>query len=187
MFERKKCKNCGEKLKDSWEFCPNCGIKTNKRIEPTKDIFDDFEKEFEKIDKNFGFRVGFPKVGFRPKGGVSIVITSGEPGNRILEEHKRFEPTLKRKPLEEKKPVRIPKVTIEPETKIEKVGNKQIIKMTLPGVKNRDDIEIKRMEQSIEIKAFAGDTAYFKLIPIPSNASVSKEFDKDTLKIEVQK
>lgn len=181
MFKRKKCGNCGEGIKDSYRYCPNCGIELKKMIETP---FEDVAKELEKMNKVFGF--GFSKISFRPsKDGVNIVITSG------TEEYENAETGLKRefdvKPREERKPVRIPKVTVEPETKIERAGNKQTIIIKLPGVKSMEDVEVKRLEQSIEIKAFAGDKAYFKLIPIPSNALISKEFDNNTLKIEVQR
>lgn len=87
----------------------------------------------------------------------------------------------------EHKNVRTPRITEEPETKIQKSQNRQTITLNLPDVKNLDDIEIKQLHQSIEIKAFAGDKAYFKLIPIPSDATVNNEFKDGVLKIEVVK
>ena len=59
--------------------------------------------------------------------------------------------------------------------------------MDIPDVKSLDDIEVKQLQQSIEIKAYAGDKAYFKLIPIPSNATVNNEFKDGILKIEIEK
>ena len=118
--------------------------------------------------------------------GVSIIITADNVsppkinvqtyGNQKHVHHHHHE-----------KPVRIPKTTEEPEMKIHRSQNKQIITLNLPDVKNLEDIEIKQLHQSIEIKAFAGDKAYFKLIPIPSNASVNNEFKDGVLKIEVVK
>jgi HSP20 family molecular chaperone IbpA len=116
-------------------------------------------------------------------------------------EYKKLEPEIKRrlgvKPgVEEvseeeeevEKKVRIPKVTEEPEAEIKNLGNKQIISIKLPDVKSKEDIEVKKLEQSMEIKAFAGDKAYFKLIPLPANASiVKKEFKNGVLKIEVER
>ena len=111
-------------------------------------------------------------------------------------DYKKLEPELKRRlgvkagveeVEEEEEKVRVPKVTEEPEAEIKSSGNKQIISIKLPDVKE-EDIEIKKLEQSMEIKAFAGDKAYFKLIPLPSNATiVKKEFKNGVLKIEVEK
>ncbi|MCS7106293.1 MAG: zinc ribbon domain-containing protein [Candidatus Aenigmarchaeota archaeon] len=208
MFEKKKCPSCGEKVKDEWEFCPICGEALKERREVKLfDIFDDIEKEFERIDKMFGFE--FPRFRIRPGikgGGISITIHSVSGKEPKIEvkttgEYKKLEPEIKRrlgvKPAveevesveeeAEKKKFKVPKVTEEPETKIEKVGNKQLIKIKLPSVKE-EDIEVKKLEQSIEVKAFAGDKAYFKLIPIPTNASVTrKEFKNEILTIEVER
>lgn len=165
IFGKKRCKDCGGKLEKKWNFCPHCG----KGIK-YKSIFDDVDKEFERMEKVFEL----PKIDLKPRvDGVSIIISSG------------MKPKMTaRKAVE--KPVKIPKFTEEPETTIERRGNRQIINIKLPGVK-KEDIEIKRLEQSIEIKAFAGDKAYFKLIPIPSSAAVNRSFEDEMLKIEVLK
>ena len=204
MFEKKRCPNCGEKIKENWRFCPHCGeeIKVSGVrplsvfSRPFKNIFTDIEEEFERIDKMFESDFRFPSFKMRPvkTGGISITIHSGtgmEPKVEVktFGDYKKFEPELKRKlgvssieEVEEKR--KIPKVVEEPETKIKKIGNKQIISIKLPGVKG-EDIEIRKLEQSIEVKAFAGDKAYFKLIPIPAGASVNKEFKNGVLKIEI--
>jgi len=194
MFKSKKCRNCGEKIKDEWEFCPYCGEETD-----TRDIFEDVDKEFKRVDKMFGSDLfNFPKFDMRmPKGnGISITITSGMSREPKIEvrtsgQYKRIEPEIKKnlgiKPMqEEKREIRIPKVTEEPETEIQNIGNRKIISIKLPSVKNDSDIEIKKLEQSIEVKAFAGNKAYFKLIPIPSNVSItSKNFKDSILKLEI--
>jgi HSP20 family molecular chaperone IbpA len=204
MFERKKCKECGEKVSDKWDFCPYCGAPLREKEFEPFDIFDDIDKEFRRIDKMFG--IEFPKFRIKPGirgGGISITIQSGtgmEPKVEVKTsgEYKKLEPEIKRrlgvKPgVEEvseeevEKKVRIPKVTEEPEAEIKNLGNKQIISIKLPDV-NEKDIEAKKLEQSMEIKAFAGDKAYFKLIPLPANASiVKKEFKNGVLKIEVER
>ena len=152
-----------------WDFCPYCGKAVKER-----NVFDNAEKEFEKIGKVFGL----PKMNIKPRSdGISIIITPNT-GMR---------PKIIRRTLEKtvvKRPIKIPKFTEEPETKIERSGKNQIINIRLPGVKH-EDIEVKRLENSIEIKAFTGDKAYFKLIPIPSNAAVNKSFKDEMLKIEV--
>jgi len=33
MFKKKKCPKCNKKLKDSYNFCPNCGYKDNDKIQ----------------------------------------------------------------------------------------------------------------------------------------------------------
>jgi HSP20 family molecular chaperone IbpA len=218
MFEKKVCSNCGEKIKEDWEFCPYCGeeiekekLRAKERIAPFKNIFGDVEKEFERIDKMFGFdSFRFPSFKIKPGsrgGGVSITIQSGTGMAPKVEvktfgEYKKLEPELKRKlgvkpaveevaeEQEGKKrlEVKLPKVTEEPETEIQNLGSRQIISIKLPDVKSEDDVELKRLEQSIEVKAFAGDKAYFTLLPLPSSAAIAKkEFKNGVLRIEVER
>jgi RNA polymerase subunit RPABC4/transcription elongation factor Spt4 len=217
MFKKKVCPNCGESIKEDWEFCPYCGekieteeLEEKEMITPFRSIFSDIDKEFERIDKMFGFdSFNFPSFKMKPGirgGGVSITIQSGTGMKPKVEiktsgEYKKLEPELKRKfgikpaieeveeeKMERKKhKVKLPKVTEEPESEIQTIGNKQIISIKLPDVKSEDDIEIKRLEQSIEVKAFTDDKAYFKLIPIPKDGSISKKFKDGILKIEIEK
>lgn len=216
MFNSKKCNHCGKDLKRDWIACPYCGKKVEEKVDVYRRPFsvffdiDDIDKEFERIDKMFGSEFfKFPRIDIKnpfKSGGISITIRSGtgiEPKVDVKTsgEYKKLEPELKRKfgirggateveeeRIEKKKPIRIPKVTEEPETKIETFRNTQKIQIKLPDVKNEDDIEIKKLEQSIEVKAFADDKAYFKLIPIPPNVVITKkEFKHGILKIEAER
>lgn len=54
----------------------------------------------------------------------------------------------------------------EPETKVRRLADKVIYEIALPGVKDKKDIIIQKLENSIEIKAFGKDKAFFKLIPV---------------------
>ncbi|MEM7821257.1 MAG: zinc ribbon domain-containing protein [Candidatus Aenigmatarchaeota archaeon] len=200
MFEKKRCPNCGEKVKSNWRFCPSCG----EELAEERDIFDlseEIEKEMRNIDKFFASSLfKLPRRRGFPSSGISITIHSmggREPKVEIKTtgEYKKVEPEIKRrlgiKPAieeigEKEEKIRVPKITEEPETKIENIGRKQIIKIKLPDVKP-ENLEVKRLEQSIEVKAFVDDKAYFKLIPIPPNASVSKEFKNNILKIEIER
>lgn len=53
----------------------------------------------------------------------------------------------------------------EPQTTVRRLSDRIIYEIELPGIKNKQNIIINRLENSIEIKAFAKDKAYFKLIP----------------------
>ena len=203
MFERKKCKNCGERIKEGWTFCPKCGQKIKGRESLFRNILEGIDKDFEMVDrlldsnffKNSEFNV--PKTS-----GISISITSSageEPKVEIRTsgECKKLELEIKKKlgikpamqEIEERKEKRkpkIPKITEEPETRIQTLENKQLISVKLPDVKNEDNIDVKKLEQSIEVKAFADDKTYFKLIPIsPKLKFFGKRFENGILKIEI--
>lgn len=188
MFWKKKCKNCGEEIKDKWDFCSHCGI--NLKGNAIGSIFKDVNKEFQNIEKEFRMSANFPKAWVKSpiKNGVSIRITSGtgmQPKVEVrgIDGFKNVETAPKDRIIDEK-PVRIPKIVEEPETKVQKLNNRHIITINLPNVKE-EDVIVKQLEQSIEVKAYSGDKGYFKLIPIPSNAGINKEFKNGILKIEV--
>lgn len=194
MFWKKKCKNCKEEIKDKWNFCANCGASL------IETFGDNFEKQIEDIHKELR-TVGFPQFKFKPHvktGGVRITITSGS-GMQPKVEVKtsdgykkhihEIKPKFGDNRLLEVKPateIKVPKIMEEPETKTQRLGNKQIFTVTLPEVKE-EDVQIKQLEQSIEIRAIAGDKGYFKLIPVPANAYVDKEFKDGILKIQIVK
>ncbi len=205
MFESKRCRKCGKGLKKEWEFCPYCGEGVEYK-RPYGDVFEDIEKEFERIAKMpTPMFIRFPKLDMESpfkRGNISIVIKTGTGMKPKIDvktsgHYKKLEPQIKRRlgvegeveqVKEEKREIRIPKTTEEPETRIESRGNEETITIKLPDVKKLDDIEIRKLGQSIEIKAFAGDKAYFKLIPIRPNAQISdRSFKNGVLKIQIVK
>jgi HSP20 family molecular chaperone IbpA len=209
MFGSKSCKNCGKNLKDDWIACPYCGFDIReKRAYNNVDNFGKYiEKEFEKIDKMFGpIFVKFPKVEneFPFKGGgISIVIKSNQGMKpqiqvRNIGDYRKFSPEVRRRvdikegPMgtEEnvRKRIKIPKRTEEPIVKIERDNDKESITINLPDINRPENIEIRKLEQSLEIKAFANDKAYFKLIPIEPDMEISNKTFKDgILRIELVK
>ncbi len=217
MFgKKKKCPNCGKETKDTWFYCPYCGfdLKETKWLSGTfsryRSIFDEIEKEFERIDKFFSSAkeefFKFPKFEKSPKvSGISIVFRSGTGMKpqimvKTYGDYKKLEPEIKKKlgiargveevqePYEmEEKPRKTPKITEEPKASIKRENNKTIIEINLPGVKSERDVDIKKLEQSIEVRGFADDKAYFKLIPIRLGQSIrSYKFKKGKLTIELE-
>lgn len=53
----------------------------------------------------------------------------------------------------------------EPKTRVTRLSNKLVYEIELPGVTN-EDIIIRKLENSIEIKAFSKEKVYTKLIPL---------------------
>lgn len=74
----------------------------------------------------------------------------------------------------------------EPETETTWAGDHLIVDLNLPGVKGMEDISIKKLEESIEVRAFAGNKGYFKILSIPKEAKlVDKDFKSNRLKIKL--
>lgn len=118
-----------------------------------------------------GKKIGrIKEISFPGGHGFSIQINlTGTPSIRstIQEAKEDKEKPLKSRELtkeEAKKLAKLPRQ--EPETKVRRLTDKIVYEISLPGVKNEKDVYIKKLENSIEIKAFTKDRAYFKLIPL---------------------
>ena len=78
-----------------------------------------------------------------------------------------------------------PAVTEEPKTTVKRTATNVAVFMELPGVKSESDITVSELENSIEVKALAGDKAYFKILTKPPQFRlVKKVFSKGTLHMD---
>lgn len=177
-----KCSECGEKIEKKWKFCPHCGeevhgffsIFKKKQLSP--------EEEMQKMLKPMEGMLkmmGFPKI--------NIKVSRGMP-MPVMEEQAAAKQKAIRIPAEsseEESPRRIKEI-LEPRTKITKVSEGIKYVLVVPGVKNPKDIKIRQLEESIEIKAYAKDKAYFKVIPIkPGSQIIDKKYQEEMLKLVV--
>jgi HSP20 family molecular chaperone IbpA len=192
MFGSKiKCKFCGDKIDKKFHFCPHCGKnltdKAPEFFEPTfkmgfpfdqimKQMTKQLEKQFKETDMDLGeFKMKEHQMPKKMKG-ISISISSagnGEPvikvknlgdnETMIAEAPKQELPAKNLSESEIEKLSRLPKE--EPKTEVRRMTDKIVYEINLPGVK-KDDIMITKLHNSIEIKAFTKEKAFFKLLPI---------------------
>ena len=54
----------------------------------------------------------------------------------------------------------------EPETNVRRFSDKVIYEIVMPGLKSEKEMSIVKLENSIEVKALAGNIIYRKIIPI---------------------
>jgi hypothetical protein len=164
-------------------------------------IVEKMEREFEEMFKIPAFKMPRIKISSPGFSGISITVHSGTGMKPKVEvrtygEYKKLEPEIKRRlgvkvpieEVEEEKEVEYkpPKTTEEPEAKVSREGSRTIIEIKLPDVEREEDINVKKLEQSIEIRARAKDKLYFKLLPITGEI-VGKSFKDGVLKIEIER
>ncbi len=210
-----RCPNCGSRVEEDWEFCPRCGNRLKgdiftdvfSRIEREfKEMDRMFERNFEVFDlspfftkpmKGRGFSIRITQTsGEKPK--ISVKTFGDVDRKEIEEEMKRlgFRDKVKavgskireiREPREERKlSLTGAKVTEEPKTSVRRIGDKIVVEVELPGVRDMRDIEVRSLENSIEVKAIAGDKAYFKILTKPPQTSIlNKRFKDGILYLEL--
>lgn len=144
---------------------------------PFGNLMQEIEKQLKEIDKSMKVEEKKPV-----ESGISISISSsnlGKPvirvknlgkGNAIpiqirsVQEQPKIE---KKQFIDEKEIERMSKLPRkEAETKVRRMTNRIIYEIELPGVDSLKNVSISKLENSIEIKAFSKDKAYFKLIPV---------------------
>lgn len=164
------CDYCGNVLSDKWRYCPYCGRKI--RGEP-----DFFDVLFRDGIRGFSVRITSsdgkkPRTRVNRAGVVRVPIEEPEEERGEREER-------------EKTVHRIPRRVVEPEGKAQKIGHHTLIRVKLPGVKE-DDVDVRKLEESVEIKAYKKDEAYFKQFQVPQNARIiSRYMEGDELVVEV--
>lgn len=78
-----------------------------------------------------------------------------------------------------------PKSVEEPRTDVKRLGNRVVVDLEMPGVKSLDDINIRELESSLEVKATAGDKAYFKILTKPGQFRLTnRSFSRGVLHLE---
>lgn len=171
-----KCDKCKKEVKKGWKYCPYCGEKLGLRLPNifNKKIENDnysFEKEMERMLQAFGF----PniKINFR------TYNSSTQRG-----QGKSTQRTARKISMDNCITNRSVEFVEEPEVEIKKRASEIQIIVILPDVVSVKDIFIRRLSQSIELRAYVGKKMYFKLIPISVNSKIiRKNFSEKKLEI----
>ncbi len=153
-----KCRICDSGLRETWTFCPYCGTKKASDVNKGFDeMFQVLEKRFKDIfGSNFPAEFPFGK-GFM----VEISEDQGSPRVSI----KEFDKVQEEKRAGQIPGRRVPGAlkVLEPHILVKEGG--KLLQVHLPLVKSEEDVSLKKFETSIEVKAKAGDKAYFTIIP----------------------
>jgi len=192
MFKKRKCKKCGKKISEEYRFCPYCGASDDNYDEGdwgllgrddflsknSSPIPNDFNMIFNSLMKNLGKQLNnMSNIENNPnkklkKQGFSISISSSGNNPAKIKVNKIGAPE---KTPEKKLPEHFSKNNIkkfnelqkkEPKTSIRRLSDKVIYEISLPDVKNLENISIIKLENSIEIKAIGKNCAYEKRIPL---------------------
>jgi len=211
MFNRTKCPQCNNKFSKKYNFCPHCGLSMRegeKFFEPSfnlgfpfNTIFKQLEKQIEKEMKNLDREMGKSMLDMdNPTplmNGLTIKIdsSSGTPvikvssmngSNNTSEKEKvpKENVGLKTKMTEERavELSKLPKE--EAKTTVRRLTDRIIYELDIPGVE-KENIHITKLQNSIEIKAFSKDRAYFKLIPV-SLAILNSKLEEGKLVLELK-
>lgn len=187
MFRKKTCNNCKEKVKSSYNFCPNCGNQLK-----------DVKEDWGILGKNDGMN-NLNEPAFM--GGISGSVMNKMLGSALKMLEKELQKEIQDETLPKRKiklmingkevstqdktnfkkenikvlPIEFSKENLkkwttlkkeEPKTNLKRIGDKIQYEIEIPEVDSIKDISIIKLEKGIEIKAIGGEKAYAKTVPI---------------------
>lgn len=161
-MQKRACQFCGFPTEKDWSFCPQCGRPLKSQGINVSGINIDVTKMVQDI---------IPQV---LNGALNGSIFTGY----NQKQRKESAPTQTFQAKE----------VIEPQDLVSKHGNTVVHAISLPGVKNRGDIDINRMQNSIEIRAKNGDKLYLKILRRDRMQDIiSEEFTNENLVLVLRK
>jgi hypothetical protein len=203
---KKKCSHCAKKIERKFNFCPYCGI-SFKAVNEQEDYgflgMDDesmpnvreelnlpfgmnrmveslvkqLEKQMEGMD--FEGMEGVPR-------GVKIRVSAGRPQvNQVIRaEEPRKKVEAFEIPSEERdRRVKLPRV--EATSKIRRLADRIVYEIEAPGVKTKKDVSITELASGLEVRVYAKDNCYVKIIPLKVEV-IEYHVEKDKLFLELK-
>ncbi len=187
------CPVCGFKLVKQGRPAPMRFRRPGVRVkDPFEDIFGggpfgDFDSFFKSSFLGFpGLRKRLGKSKSSKGGGFSVKIvrgtgkepkisvkTFGDLKGKENEVRRRvgLEEKEERPKIEEVEPREFEK-TEEPECEVKKEGDTTVVEVELPDVESMADVDVAVYRESLEIRAYAEDTAFFRIVKIPKGAEL---------------
>ncbi|MBI4015387.1 MAG: zinc ribbon domain-containing protein [Candidatus Aenigmarchaeota archaeon] len=160
FWKKEKCKACSSDVKENWNYCPTCGQATKER-----NVVGNGNSV--SLSGPFGVKISFRSVGEDNTSGVGLAELKVR--EQLVEQAKLHGL------------VESPKVTEEPSAEIKKDSLGIVFKISLPGVQE-NSIELRRLPNSLELKAIAGNKLYFKVFEVPQNlVVVERKFEPPLL------
>lgn len=176
----RKCNLCSRKLRDKWNYCPRCGAEVNKKI----NMFNLLRRQMD-ILRNLMVDSNMEQNVQSPRNAITIRIDSNgfrNPRVNLYPQPKQKKDINDAKRTEPKK---LTGKVIEPDVKVKRLSNEIMFKIPLPDVKSEKNVELNRLTDSLEVRAFARDKGYFKILNVPRNHKlIDKSLDNGTLNLK---
>ncbi len=172
-----KCPSCSERTGKDWKYCPYCGY-TLPREPRFKDLMNNnVMRELRRIFRGLGMTAKHEQskehfiIRIKTNTGPDIKFESGK--GITHESSSKF--------------LKMPEDLIEPEVEVKQFLNEMTIKAELPGVKKLDNVLLKRVGESIEIRAVAKKKGYFRVLHVPKEFMLeSKKLNKGLLELKLR-
>jgi len=199
MFKR-KCRGCAEKVDKKFNYCPHCGASLKVKAEEdfgmlgssdlgrvqedlklpfgVEKIMGSLVKQLEKQIGNMDVdkKTGMPK-------GFKIQIARGPMGQQVVRNKASKRKVVRVSSEEAERRAGLKRV--DAESKVKRLGDVIIYEIEAPGIARKDDVVVTELETGIEIRAFAKDKCYVKIIPLKVEI-LGMRIDREKVSVELQ-
>jgi RNA polymerase subunit RPABC4/transcription elongation factor Spt4 len=198
MAEKIKCKECGERLEDDFDFCPYCGEEANNEKYGFLGKNDSFNKN--KISKNLGnkslfeealggavkmlskeLNIGRIASGFMMPNSKMELYVNGRKVNMSNEQDyaktTKINSEIDKEIIEKSRSLPRKEATGQ----VKRSLNKVFYEINVPGINSPRNVIVTRLENSIEVKVYTEKAVYKKNINIKMpllGYSINKEEGK---------
>lgn len=182
LFMVLECPYCKRKVSKLWNFCPLCGTEIRKKVT----MGDLLKRQMDILRNILSKENGYQQRPPVRVHGITISINNSD-----LEDSRidviQGPITIEEEPYKNRaKPSRkLPDRVYEPSVDIKRLATEMLVTVKIPDVKSENDIEISRLADSIELRAFADDKGYFKILGIPKSYKlVERSFSGGNLNLK---
>lgn len=175
-----KCASCKkDDINDGWTYCPYCGKTIKKKPLYAIGMQDVAEKMLYGVQNHLMKKLFFTlndsirQEGSRPRGFTVKITSNDSPNPEKMDRSTKTAWKETDMTISNNRPV--PKEMIEPETSVVKQPDRLKIDVTIPGIASIDDIDVLEFKNSSEVRAYVGDTLYFKIIEKPQDLNLSEK------------
>ena len=200
MF-KKKCRGCAEKVDRKFSYCPWCGASLKVRSEGdfgmlgssdsgrvqeelklpfgVEKIMGSLVKQLEKQIGNMEVdeRTGMPK-------GLKIQIARGPMGQQVVQ-NKAVERKTAVVVSGDEAERRAGLKKVDAESRVRRLGDVIIYEIEAPWIAKKEDVVVTELETGIEIRAYARDKCYVKVIPLKVEI-LGVRVDREKVSVELR-
>lgn len=200
MFD-KKCRGCAKKVDRKFSYCPHCGASLKAASEEDFGMLGSSDKGQveEELKLPFGIEKimgGLVKQLEKQLGNMDVDERTGMPkGFKIQVARGPMGPQVVQRKAEERKDIvvvsekeaerRAGLEKVDAESRVKRLGDVIIYEIEAPGIATKDDVVVTKLETGIEIRAYAKDKCYVKIVPLKVEV-LGMRIDREKVCVEMR-
>ena len=149
------CTQCQSALKQTWSYCPSCGETIQERRNDILETF--FSEVYRQLEQE---EASLQKEKALTRECIARCKEGLQTQQVVRGKLQTKQEVLQQAENQNKELVENPKI------KVRRLSDMIVYTLAMPGLTRKKDVQINQLDQTIEIKAYAKDKVYFKVLNI---------------------